>query len=378
VKRVVVLLIAAALLGGVSYFNGFEESYRWNLPEGIPEPRVPADNLMSDKKVELGRRLFYDRRLSLLGQTSCESCHRQELAFTDGLIQAVGATGEEHPRNSMSLVNVAYNSRLTWANHLLDSLEVQALTPMFGDNPVEMGLGGKEAMLLDLLRSDQVYRKQFPKVFPGDQDPYSILNTVRAIASFVRSIVSFNSAYDSFIAGQSEAMNASQLRGMNLFFSERLECFHCHGGLNLTDSSTHSNAVVESVGFHNTGLYNLDINGRYPEGNQGLIELTGERRDMGRFRAPGLRNIGLTAPYMHDGSIETLDAVLDHYQNGGRVISDGPFKGDGSRNPYKSVFIRKFELSPSERADLLAFFDALTDDSVVSSSTFSNPFAQVK
>ena len=159
-----------------------------------------------------------------------------------------------------------------------------------------------------------------------------------------------------------------------LFFSEKTECFHCHGGFNFTDSSTHTSSRIESVGFHNNGLYNIGDNGGYPPGNTGLHDMTGKRRDMGRFKAPTLRNISLTAPYMHDGSIESLDAVLDHYQQGGRQIREGPYSGDGSRNPYKSVFVRAFELEETERADLLAFLDALTDRSVLTNPRFSNPF----
>ena len=169
-------------------------------------------------------------------------------------------------------------------------------------------------------------------------------------------------------------MTVSQVRGMALFFSEQTECFHCHGGFNFTDSSTHSGTTIESVGFHNNGLYNIGEHGGYPADNTGLHDLTGRPRDMGRFKAPTLRNIAMTAPYMHDGSVGTLEEALDHYQQGGRLIADGPHAGDGSRNPYKSVFVRQFELSDSEREDLLAFLRALTDESVLMKPAFSNPF----
>jgi len=368
-------VVTLLLIGIAAWFvSPPDDEYEWQIPVNIPQPLVPIDNPMSDIKVALGRWLFHDVRLSINDTTSCATCHIQSLAFTDGRPKSVGATGETHPRSAMSLVNVAYGSRLTWANPFLDRLEVQALTPMFGENPIEMGMAGREAEIVELLRSDVRYRELVPRAFPDDADPYSILNTVRAIASFVRSIVSFDSPYDRYLAGNSAAMTDAQLRGMALFFSEKLECFHCHGGFNFTDSSTHANAIVESVGFHNTGLYNIGPNGAYPEDNKGLLGLTGERRDMGRFRAPGLRNIGLTAPYMHDGSIATLDAVIDHYEQGGRSIEEGPFAGDGSRNPYKSVFVRQFEISESERADLLSFLHALTDESVTASSALSNPF----
>jgi cytochrome c peroxidase len=274
----------------------------------------------------------------------------------------------------MSLVNVAYATRLTWANHLLDRLEIQALTPLFGEQPIEMGMGGREQQIIEMLRSDSRYRQQFGDVFPGDRDPHSILNAVRAIAAFVRSIVAFDSAYDRYLNGDETALNAAEQRGMALFFSERLECFHCHGGFTFTDSSRHENTTVESVGFHNTGLYNVGGGGAYPADNTGLFDLTGERRDMGRFRAPSLRNVELTAPYMHDGSIASLEAVIDHYAQGGRVLTGGPFAGEGFRSPFKSEFLRGFTLTGEERQDLLAFLRSLTDPSVVSNPAWSDPF----
>jgi cytochrome c peroxidase len=349
--------------------------YAWTLPESYALPPVPADNPMSTTKVELGRRLFHDRRLSVNATQSCASCHRQSLAFTDGLAQAIGATGEIHPRGSMSLVNIAYASRLTWANHLLDRLETQALTPLFGENPVEMGMVGRDAELIQVLRQDEYYREAFRLAFAGDADPISLLNLLRALASFVRSIVSFDAPYDRYLRGDATAMSPSAVRGMALFFSERLECFHCHGGTLFTDSSTHADAVVESVGFHNNGLYNIGGNGGYPPDNTGLYDNTGDRRDMGRFKAPTLRNIAVTAPYMHDGSLETLDAVIRHYEAGGRAIAQGPRAGDGSRSPYKSMFIKGFDLNDEERAALLDFLHSLTDETVLYDPRFADPFA---
>lgn len=276
----------------------------------------------------------------------------------------------------MSLLNVAYASRLTWANPLLNQLEFQALTPLFGESPIEMGMAGREADIVALIRDDQRYADTFRAAFPTDEDPYSVLNTVRAIASFVRSIVSFDSPYDHYLNGDDSALSVGQLRGMELFFSERFECFHCHGGVHFTDSSTHASAAIDAVGFHNTALYNIDGAGSYPAGNTGLFSFTGNRRDMGRFRAPSLRNIALTAPYMHDGSIDTLDDVLDHYAKGGRSIDTGPHRGDGSGSPFKSEFVSGFEMTPGERSDLLAFLDALTDRTVLNDARFANPFME--
>jgi cytochrome c peroxidase len=373
-RRNVVAACALVVTGALVYSGLFIGKFEWPLPDGVPLPIVPPDNPMSDEKVTLGRHLFYEKRLSVNGATSCATCHVQALAFTDGLARSVGTTGAVHPRGSMTLVNAAWAGKLTWANHLIDTLEVQALIPMFGEQPIEMGMAGRESAIVEMLRGDDYYRKAFRRAFAADSDPCSILNTVRALASFVRTIASFDSPYDRFQRGDADALTDDQIRGMNLFFSERVECFHCHGGFNLTDSSTHANALVQSAGFHNNGLYNIGASGEYPPDNTGLYDLTGERRDMGRFKAPTLRNIAITAPYMHDGSIETLSEVIEHYARGGRAIEDGPHAGDGSRNPYRSEFVRGFELSAQEKADLIAFLESLTDDSVLANPDYSNPF----
>ena len=274
----------------------------------------------------------------------------------------------------MSLVNTAYASRLTWANPLLDRLEDQALTPLLGDSPVEMGMGGREAEIAALLASDEKYRKLAQASFPSDENPASLLNAVLSIAAFVRSIVSYDSPYDRYLEGDLAALSPAAERGLELFFSEELECFHCHGGFNFTDSTTHANSNIDQVGFHNTGLYNLNASGDYPEDNTGLFDMTGQVRDMGRFRAPSLRNISLTAPYMHDGSIATLDAVIDHYARGGRLIAEGSNAGDGRLSPFKSEFVDGFELSDAERADLIEFLSSLTDNSVVTNERWADPF----
>lgn len=274
----------------------------------------------------------------------------------------------------MGLVNTAYASRLTWANPLLDRLEDQALTPLLGDSPVEMGMGGREAEIAALLASDDNYRSLAKASFPNDENPYSVLNAVRSIAAFVRSIVSYDSPYDRYLEGDLAALTPAAERGLELFFSEELECFHCHGGFNFTDSTTHANSNVDQVGFHNTGLYNLNASGAYPDDNTGLFDMTGKVRDMGRFKAPSLRNITLTAPYMHDGSIATLGAVIDHYARGGRLIEEGIKAGDGRLSPFKSEFVDGFELTDEERADLVEFLSSLTDQSVVSDERWADPF----
>lgn len=332
---------------------------------------------MSDEKVALGRHLFYDKRLSLNETQSCASCHAQANAFTDGLARSVGSTGDMTPRGSMSIANVAYLTTLTWANPAMVALEDQALVPMFGEEPVELGLSGQESTLLERLSGDPRYVELFDAAFPDDAEPISLGSIVRAIASFERTVMSFSSPYDRFTYGaDSEALTESAKRGLELFFSEELECFHCHGGFNFSDSTAQEGTTIVETMFHNTGLYNIAGTGAYPEPNTGVHAHTGLPSDMGRFRAPSLRNIALTAPYMHDGSMKSLDEVLDHYAAGGRNIESGPYAGDGRAHPNKSEFLHGFALSQTQRADLLAFLESLTDDSLFTRESLSDPWTK--
>ena len=352
--------------------------YEWNLPPGFPLPNVPPDNPMTKEKVALGRYLFYDKRLSLNQTQACATCHRQERAFTDGRPRGVGSTGQVHPRGPMSLVNVAYAPVLTWANPLVRTLEAQALVPLFGENPIELGMTGKEELLIQRLRSDARYRKLFAAAFPAEADPFTIRAVTQAIASFERIILSGDSPYDRYRNGDDpNAIPESAKRGEALFFSERLECFHCHGGFNFTGTVDYLDKGFAEVEFHNTGLYNLKGKYSYPQPNLGLYEFTHNEEDIGKFKAPTLRNIAVTAPYMHDGSIKTLEEAVDHYSAGGRTIKTGPNAGVGSENPNRSEFVKPFDLSPQERDDVLAFLRSLTDRTILADSGLSDPFVAV-
>jgi len=307
------------------------DDWAWNLPKGFPKPRVPADNPMTPARVELGRRLFYDTRMSVNGNASCATCHKQELAFTDGRPVGVGATGQKHTRGAMSLVNVAYNATLTWNDPDMKDLERQALVPMFGDHPVELGLREGDGFL-PMLRSDAVYRNLFERAFPGADDRFTIANVTKAIAGFERSIISGGSPWDRYHYERDDAaISESARRGEILFFSQPLSCFRCHGGFNFGGQSEP----------HNTGLAS---------------------QDTGKFKAPTLRNIAVTAPYMHDGSVATLEAVLDHYSSGGKP------------NPDKDPLIAGFSLSAPDRADLIEFLKSLTDQTVLHDPRFANPW----
>ncbi len=351
--------------------------YEWKLPPGFPLPKVPADNPMTKEKVALGRYLFYDKRLSLNGTQSCGTCHRQERAFTDGRGRGLGSTGERHPRGPMSLVNVAYSPVLTWANPLMRTLEAQALVPLFGENPVELGMSGRESLLIQRLESKPIYRKLFAAAFPAEAKPVTLRAVTHAIASFERTILSGDSPYDRYRNGDyADAISEPAKRGEALFFSERLECFHCHGGFNLTGTVDYLDKGLTEVEFHNTGLYNLKGKFSYPPPNLGLYEFTHQEEDVGKFKAPTLRNIAVTAPYMHDGSIRTLREAVDHYRDGGRTIKTGPNAGVGAENLNKSEFVKGFELSTQEREDLVAFLLSLTDRTLLTDPALSDPFAR--
>lgn len=340
--------------------------YVWRLPEGFPTPQVPADNPMTPDKVELGRRLFHDPRLSGDGTVSCVSCHHPERAYTDGRGRAVGSQGSVHPRSAMSLTNVAYNATFGWDDPTLTSLEDQALVPLLNTQPLEMGVAGREDEILARFRDDGPYHRLFRRAFPRDANPVSMRNVVRALASFERTLISGNSPYDHWVhRGEVDALDPDERAGARLFFSQRLSCFRCHAGFNLSGPVIYEGSEAPEARFHNTGLYDEDGRGAYPEPNSGVHRLTGRKEDMGHFRAPTLRNIALTAPYMHDGSVPTLEAAVDHYAAGGRARSRREKARHGEPDFPTDPLVTGFELTPKERSQIVAFLRALTDESFV-------------
>jgi cytochrome c peroxidase len=344
------------------------------LPRGFPIPRLPADKRLTPELAELGRHLFYDERLSGNGTQACASCHEQARAFTDGRVTSIGSTGAVLERNAMSLTNVAYNPTQTWANHLLVTLEQQAPVPMFGTDPIELGITGNEEVVLGRLRGDPRYQALHAAAFPGATGPLDLGHVVAALAAFQRRLISGNAPLDRARRGEL-VLPADARRGEDLFFSERLECHHCHGGFNFTIAVDHRALAEPNVAFFNTGLYNVGGTGAYPAGDQGLHDVTFLDADRGRFRPPTLRNIAVTGPYMHEGSMATLDEVLRFYERGGRDVPSGPDAGDGKLNPYKSTFVAGFTLTDQERADLIAFLSALTDDAFLTDPSLADPFA---
>jgi cytochrome c peroxidase len=353
----------AVVLGFAVSATLFGAEFNWDLPQGFPLPAIPADNPMSGAKVRLGRYLFYDKRMSVNGKESCGSCHRQEFAFTDGRARAEGATGQLHPRSAMSLVNVAYAPALTWANPNLNSLEEQALVPMLGENPIELGLKGREAEFLNAIKRDPIYKDLFPRAFPGGGELYTLSNVIKAIAAFERSIVSVRSPYDRYRwGGDMSAISDSAKRGEILFSSsERGGCFQCHGGWNFSAVRFAGSTGREIEGartFFNTGL------SPYLPPNRGIYEYTMRAEDIGKFRPPTLRNIAITAPYMHDGSLAILEDVIDHYAAGGKMD-----------HPNKTRILRAFHLTETEKRELVEFLKSLTDEELLHDPRWSDPWA---
>ena len=346
-------------------------AYDWGLPAWVPEPVVPADNPMTAVKVDLGRHLFYDRRLSVNQALSCASCHDQARGFTDGKPRPTGATGEPGVRSAMALANVAYLPVLTWANPTQRRLETQLLVPLFGDNPVELGMMGQERLLFQRLKADPLYRRLFRQAFPEQQGQVDLGTVSKAIACFERALLSFEAPYDRYKHGGEEgAISQSAKRGEDLFYGERLECSHCHGGFNFTDNVQHARMKFPEIAFHNTGLFNADGKGAYPADNPGVRAITTDPEDEGKFRAPSLRNIAVTAPYMHDGSIATLeDVIRHHYALKGLAVYNG-----APPSPLRDQFIEGFDISDAEVVDLVAFLTSLTDERFLKNPRFADPW----
>jgi cytochrome c peroxidase len=358
-RHLIILMACAGAYAAQGADASMDPAYEWHLPPGFPRPAVPAGNPMSAAKVELGRRLFHETRLSSTGRYACDSCHRQELAFSGGRSHALGATGEALKHAALTLTNVAYNAAFTWSDARVRSLESQMRQPLFNRHPVEMGLRNGGLAAVEALSGETAYRDLFAAAFPHDTAPISMDHIIKAIAAFERILISGRSPFDRYVFDDDRtALSASQKRGMALFFSARIGCAQCHSGINFSGPLIYEGHPKQSASFANTGLYDVDGRGGYPSGDRGLIDVTQRAGDMGKFRVPTLRNVALTGPYMHDGSLATLEQVIDHYARGGRG------------KPHQDSRVRRLFLSPAERADLVAFLHSLTDREFVDDPRF--------
>lgn len=284
---------------------------------------IPEANPLTAEKVALGRRLFADPILSADQSIACSSCHDPERAFTDDRPKAVGVFGRVGPRRVPKLVNRGYGRSFFWDGRI-PSLEEQVLEPVV--NSLEMDLSLAEAETR--LRADARYAAEFMAVFGQAPDRSAL---AMALASYVRTILSGGSRYDRYIAGATDALNEQERLGLEVFRTKG-NCVTCHLGPNLTDER-----------FHNTGIGYKD--GQFVD--DGRFSVTGRPRDRGAFKTPTLRDVALTAPYMHDGSLQTLQRVIEDYDRG------------GTPNPYLDPEIRKLNLSAAEKAALAAFLRTL-------------------
>ena len=298
------------------------------IPLGLKQKRpVPQDNPLTAAGVALGRRLFFDPILSADRSLACASCHLPRFAFASPDRISIGIGGQRGTRNAPSLLNVAYGSPLFWDGRA-QTLEQQALLPI--QNPVE--LGSKLDGVLARLQADADYARDFAAAYGG---PVNRVNLARALASFQRALLSGNSPVDRFRAGDSSALTTEQRQGLWLFESKG-RCWKCHSGRNFTDNQ-----------FHNTGV----SWGRVPS-DFGRFAITHKPADRGRFKTPTLRNVALTAPYMHDGSLPDLKQVVEFYNRG------------AGANPHRDPLMQPLNFSPREVAQLVAFLKALTGTSL--------------
>lgn len=305
--------------------------YELDLPAGFPEMPVPEGNELTQARITLGKQLFYDKRLSRDGQIACASCHLQELAFTDGEAVSIGAQGRTGFRNAPSLANVGYHPYLFREGGGI-SLETQVLGPL--EDSTEMAFNMLEAV--NRLKEFPEYQAQAEQAY--DQE-FSAFVLTRALGAFQRTLISGESAYDQYLYAGA-VLDSAAIRGAILFNGDKAQCSSCHSGFNYTDYS-----------FQNIGLYD-----EYSDLGRARVSL--DLADIGKFKVPSLRNVALTAPYMHDGSIQRLEQIIEHYDHGGQ--------GHINQNPA----IVPLGLSTDEKADLLAFLESLSDLNFISKPEF--------
>ena len=303
-------------------------------PKGFPEVIAPLGNEFTKARWDLGKQLFFDTALSLDSTVSCASCHQPALAFSDEVAFSLGVEEQIGTRNSPSLANVTYHPYFTREGGV-STLEMQVLIPIQEHNE----FGFNIVLIADRLKNDSTYIKLARAAYNREVDAFVI---TRAIACFERSLLSGYSPYDEYQNYDNPtALSTSAINGMELFFSEQTNCSKCHSDFNFTNYA-----------FENNGLYEV-----YPD--DGRFRLTGEESDRALFKVPSLRNIELTAPYMHDGSLNTLEEVIEHYQSGGK------------HHPHKSNLIQPLSLSETEKDDLIQFLKSLTDESFISNPLFT-------
>jgi cytochrome c peroxidase len=354
------LLLIVAGLSAYTYINpeiptgGYKLNYPANFGNRI---NVPADNPTTQQGVYLGRLLFYEKKLSATNTIFCGSCHQQSKAFTDGKALSIGINNQLATRNSMSLANLLWTRKFFWDGRA-NGLEEQAIFPL--TNPHEMGQS--IAVSIQKLSNTKLYPGLF-KIVYGDST-ITGERIVKAISQFERTLISANSRYDQYLSG-SYKPTEDELKGMELFNRgpnpekgiRGANCTHCHGG---------PKTYLEL--FHNNGLDSVSK-------DEGMAAFTGLVTDRGRFKVPTLRNIALTAPYMHDGRFKTLDEVIDHYSE---HIKQSVSLSAFLQNESNETGGKSLKLLPKEKKQLIAFLNMLTDSTFITDKWFADPHLTTK
>lgn len=308
-----------ALASLLFVLGGVAPASLWAAPPlGLPEVEIPADNPMTEAKIALGKQLFFDPRLSQDMTVSCASCHDPAKGFSNSDQFATGFKLQKGGRNAPTVINTAYGTLQFWDGRA-KSLEDQALGPV--QNPIEMAMTLEE--VVGRLQKVDGYKKQFQAIFGTDVNSEGM---AKAIAAYERTILSGNAPYDRYEKGDKSAMSAAAVRGKDLFFGKG-HCSACHAGPNFTDN-----------GFHNVGV-GMDK----PQPDEGRAVITKLKGDTGGFKTPTVREIARSGPYMHDGSLKSLEEVVQHYIKGGVA------------NPYLDEEIFPLKLTEQEVADLVTF-----------------------
>ncbi|MCX6209922.1 MAG: di-heme enzyme [Bacteroidetes bacterium] len=325
----------------------------------------PAKKVKPSLDAEIGRLLFYDTRLSINKTKSCATCHKPELAFTDGEITPLGAFGDTVKRNTPTLINLADNENFNWANESLTSLQAQSNFPLFGKHPIEMGNDSLNNTTLGFVLTDEKYAALIE---------HKHLKTVNwhivkdLIASYVETFKFFNSKYDLYKQGK-VALTKDEMAGKALFFGEKLNCKKCHSG---NDFDQPEFARMNT--YQNIGLYCIGSDSLYANDDNGLYNETKDKDDIGKFKIPSLRNVMLTAPYFHDGTAKNIDEVIEHYKRGGRLTTKGKNAGDGKLHPNKNDDVNGFTITAKEQQQLKAFLNTLTDTAYLKNKFYKSPF----
>jgi cytochrome c peroxidase len=301
-------------------------------PLGLPAVQWPEDNPYSAEKAELGRFLYFDKRVSSDNTLACASCHATEKAFTDGAPFSTGIGGQKGGRSAPTVINRAFSTLQFWDGRA-PSLEEQAKGPIANSIEMTIDKTADEAheSTARRLRAIPGYVARFDKVF--GENSLNINNVAKAIATFERTVYSGNAPYDKYNAGDKKAMSEAQVRGMNVFFN-KAACDSCHIGFNFTDGS----------------YVNIGIGMDKPKPDLGRYDISKREEDKGAFKTPTLREIEHTGPYIHDGSLKTLEEVVEHYDKG------------GLKNPYLNERIKPLKLTKEDKSDLVQFLKALSGE----------------